>query len=133
MTTGHRHLLRIGPWFAAAVAGAVAVTACTTTKRAARLVIDHHVGMAQGAMDIVTGKAEERAQRLATLQAALEANRTALAAEQNPARVLDLLKTHVQIQDALIADLLQGHHGGHQHTQAADTGAAQTTEHRHDD
>jgi hypothetical protein len=86
---------------------------CATTERAVRLVVDHHVGMARGAMDVLSGEAEAREQRIAKLQVALSATRTALAAEQDQNRMLELLKQHVSLQDALIAELAPA--GGHQH------------------
>jgi hypothetical protein len=102
------------------------VGACTTTKRAAQLVVDHHVGMARGAIDIMSGEAEAREQRVAKLQADLEASRSALAAEQDQGRLVELLRQHAALQDALVAELLDnhGHHhaghrgGGHQQAQA---------------
>lgn len=89
---------------------------CATSKRAAQLVVDHHVGMARGALDIINGEAEAREQRVARLRAEIDANSTALAAEQDRDRLVDLLKQHVALQDAVVAELLQGsgHHGGHQ-------------------
>ncbi len=109
------------------------VLGCTTTKRAAQLVIDHHVGMAQGAMDIMSGKAEEREQRLAKLQADLEHNRTALATAADEARKVELLEQHVALQDALIAELMQGHghHGGQQHASAESGDEQQPAGHQH--
>lgn len=95
-----RRFVRLGAWLLTLMA--VILTACATTKRAAQLVI-------------VSGKAEEREQRAAKLQADLEQSRTALAAESDPSRQLELLKQHVALQDALISELLQqghGHHGG---------------------
>jgi hypothetical protein len=116
----------------AAVVGALAFAACTTTERAARLVIDHHVGMAQGAMDIMSGKAEEREQRVEKLQADLDSNRVALNAEQDQGRLVELLKQHVVLQDALVAELMQGHGqhgGGHQHAAAKADGGADAHQH----
>lgn len=127
-----RQLRRLGAGLLIALA--VALGACTTTKRAAQLVVDHHVGMARGALDIVSGKAEEREQRVAKLRADLDASGSALAAEQEQARLVELLKQHVALQDALVAELLQahGHHhdGGHQHTQA-ETTQAESQSHQH--
>jgi hypothetical protein len=105
---------------------------CATSKRAAQLVVDHHIGMARSALDIINGEAEAREQRVAKLRAEIDANSTALAAEQDRDRLVDLLKQHVTLQDALVAELLQGngHHGGHQQAQA-DTTSEQTTPHEH--
>ena len=120
MKTVQSDLMRKSTWLLATLALSIALGACTTSKRAAQLVIDHHLGMAQGAMDIMSGKAEEREQRVATLQANLEASRAAVAAEQDQGRLLERLKEHAALQDALIAEIMQGHgqHGGHQHAQA---------------
>lgn len=109
------------------------VVGCTTTKRAAQVVIDHHLGMAQGAMDIMSGKAEEREQRVAKLQADLEHNRGALAAAPDAARKLELLEQHVALQDALIAELMQGHghHGSQQHAKADSEEGQQPAGHQH--
>lgn len=105
---------------------------CATSQRAAQLVVDHHIGMARGALDIINGEAEAREQRVARLRAEIDANRTELAAEQDRDRLVDLLKQHVTLQDALVAELLQGigHHGGHQQAQA-DTSTEQTKPHEH--
>jgi len=107
-------------------------SACATSKRAAQLVVDHHVGMARSALDIISGEAEMREQRVARLRAEIDANSTALAAEQDRDRLVDLLKQHVALQDALLAELLQGngHHGGHQQAQV-DTSTEQTNPHEH--
>jgi len=61
--------MRIGPstgslWLAAVVLAATALAGCAATRRAAGLVMDHHVGMARYAVDVVSGKAEEREQRM---------------------------------------------------------------------
>ncbi|MFI5396024.1 MAG: hypothetical protein ACHQ9S_10865 [Candidatus Binatia bacterium] len=114
------------------VAVAAALGACTTTERAARLVIDHHLGMAQGAIDIMSGEAEAREQRVAKLQADLEASRLAVATEQDQDRLVELLKQHVVLQDALVAELKQGHGqhgGGHQHAAAQADGGADAHQH----
>ena len=105
---------------------------CATSKRAAQLVVDHHLGMARGALDIINGEAEAREQRVAKLRAEIDANGAALAAEQDRDRLVDLLRQHVALQDALVAELLQGHghHGSHQQAQA-DTSTEQTTSHEH--
>lgn len=105
---------------------------CATSRRAAQLVVDHHIGMARSALDIINGEAEAREQRVAELRAEIDANSTALAAEQDRDRLVDLLKQHVALQDALVAELLQrhGHHGGHQQAQA-DTSTEQTQPHEH--
>ena len=120
-TTTRRRLLgslkgqrRHGVWFFILLGAPLVVGGCTTTKRDVDLVVDHHVGMARGAIDIMSGEAEAREQRVAKLRADLEASQTALAAEQDQGRLIELLKQHVALQDALIADLLQGH--GHHHT-----------------
>lgn len=132
MTKPTWDLRRYGCLLAVGMVGVLTVSACTTTKRVSQLVIDHHVGMVRGAVDVVTGKAEERAERIAKLRADLEASRAALAAEEDPARVLDLLKAHVQIQDALLAELLHGHRGmGHHHTSAADAVDGEAGRHDH--
>ena len=117
-----------------AVTTVLALGGCTTTKRAAQLVIDHHVGMAQGAIDIMTGKAEEREQRVASLRRELGDNATALAAESDQSRQLELLKQHVVLQDALIAELMQGHGGhggGHQQASAESKDEQQPPSHQH--
>lgn len=102
--------------WATAVAVGLLATGCTTTRRATELVVDHHVGMVRGAFDIVSGAAEEREQRLASLREQMEANRAALDVEQDQGRAVQLLKEHVALQDEMIAELLHGsggHHGGH--------------------
>lgn len=105
---------------------------CATSQRAAQFVVDHHIGMARGALDIISGEAEAREQRVAKLRAEIDANSTALAAEQDRDRLVDLLRQHVALQDALLAELLQGngHHGGQQQAQA-DTSTEQTRPHEH--
>lgn len=105
---------------------------CATSKRAAQLVVDHHVGMARSALDIISGEAEAREQRVAKLRAEIDANSTDLAAEEDRDHLVDLLKQRVALQDALLDELLQGHghHGGHQQAQA-DTGTEHTTPHEH--
>lgn len=127
----------IEPRLGVLLALVLALGACTTTKRTAQLVIDHHVGMARGAWDIVSGKAEEREQRMAKLQVDLEQSRTALATETDPSSQLELLKQHVVLQDALIAELLQqghAHHGGepqaHEQSKTAAAGQESAT-HQH--
>jgi hypothetical protein len=122
---------RVSVWLEtglAAMALAVGVLGCTTTKRAAQLVIDHHLGMARGAIDILNGKAEEREQHLAQLQSDLAANNATLASEADQGRQLELLREHVALQDALIAELMQSGHGhdmgAHQHSGASGDGAA---------
>ncbi len=114
-------------------AAAASLASCAPTQRAARLVIDHHIGMAQGAMDIVSGKAEEREQRVAQLQSDLEKNRVALSAEQDQTRLIDLLKEHVALQDALIGELMQGHgqHGAHQQAKADGSAGELPSGHQH--
>lgn len=109
----NRKIRRLTQLGLSAVLVPVWLAGCATTERAVRLVVDHHVGMARGAMDVLSGEAEAREQRVARLQADLSANRTALAAEQDQNRVLELLKQHVSLQDALIAELAPA--GGHQH------------------
>ncbi len=108
------------PWLWILVGALVVVHGCTTTKRTAQLVVDHHVGMVRGAVDIVTGEAEAREKRLAQLRTKLEESRAALSAEQDPQRSLELLKQHIVLQDALIAELLhaQGHHHGCEHAKS---------------
>jgi hypothetical protein len=113
--------------------GSLLLGGCATTRRAVDLAIDHHVGMARGAYDILTGEAEAREQRVAKLQADMEANRAALEAEQDQGRLVELLKQHAALQDALLAELLQ-HRGHHQyaHVQAkGETDAGQSESHEH--
>ena len=93
---------------------AATLVACTTTKRAVELVVDHHVGMVRGAWDIVSGEAEAQEQRIATVRADLEQSGALLAAEQDQDRLVAQLRQHAALQDALLAELLQGH-GGHGH------------------
>ena len=123
-------------WLGLAATLAVVATlgACTTTKRAAQLVIDHHVGMVRGGWDIVSGKAEEREQRMAKLQADIAQSQTELASESDPTRQLELLKQHVALQDALIAELLEqghSHHGGGHQQAKTENGDEQPTPHEH--
>ena len=123
--------LRVGVLSVAVVLG---LGGCTTTKRAAQLVIDHHVGMAQGAIDVVSGKAEEREQRLAQLHADLEQNSAALAVESDQSRKLELLEQHVALQDALIGELMQqghAHHAAHQQAQADSKNGEAAGGHQH--
>ncbi len=125
---------RHGVWLLAPLALAIVLGGCTTTKRAAQLVVDHHVGMARGAIDIMSGKAEERAQRVAKLRADLEASRSALAAEQDQGRLVELLKQHVALQDALVGELLEGHghhHGGSQQQARAENKEELSESHAH--
>ncbi len=112
--TARANLVRMGMLFSALLAVPMALSGCTTAKRAAHLVVDHHVGMAQGAADIMSGEAEAREQRLAKLRADLEASQSALALEQDQGRLVELLKQHVALQDALVAEILPVH-GGHGH------------------
>ncbi len=135
-------------WFTLAVLAAL--SSCTTARRAAGLVIDHHVGMARQAVEVVSGKAEEREKRIAALRSQLEASRAAIASEEDPQRLIARLKEHVVLQDALLAELSGGHHGhgcGMEHAHAGtekageaargDAGEAQragrpeAAEHRH--
>lgn len=116
------------------IALAAALAACATTRRATQLVVDHHVGMARGAIDIMSGKAEEREQRVAKLRADLEVSRVALATEQDQSRLVELLKQHVALQDALVEELLEGHghHHGESHQQArAETKQEQSESYQH--
>ncbi len=109
---------------------AIGFTGCATTKRAAQLAVDHHVGMVQGAWDIVSGEAEAREQRLAMLRTELEANRARIEAEPDPGRAVDLLKQQVALQDTLIAELMcGGHHGHGQQHARAETPAPPTHHH----
>ncbi len=87
-----RHLRRGIVWLLSALALPMVFGGCATTERATRLVVDHHVGMARGAMDIMTGEAEAREQRVAKLRAELDGSRAALAAEQEQGRLVELLK-----------------------------------------
>ncbi|MBI4518078.1 MAG: hypothetical protein HY699_19920 [Deltaproteobacteria bacterium] len=96
----------------AALVGALSLSGCATTKRAVYLVVDHHVGMARGAFDILNGEAEAREQRVTKLQADLKQSRAALQAEQDQDRLLAQLRQHVALQDALVAEMVPGH-GGH--------------------
>jgi len=100
----------------AGVVGAVLLLAgaagCTTARRASYLVVDHHLGMVHGAMDIMSGEAEARDERIGKLRSDLEASRAALATEQDQDRAIELLSQHVALQDALLAEML-GSHGQH--------------------
>lgn len=131
MLSRHKGMERWG--LTAALALSVALGACTTTRRTAQLVIDHHVGMARGGWDILTGKAEEREQRAAKLQADLEQSRAALATESDLTRQVELLRQHVALQDALISELLQQGHGQHGggHQQAKTENSGEPTTHEH--
>ena len=107
-------------------------TGCTTTRRAANLVIEHHVGMARSAVELVTGEAEAREGRIAKLRADLEESRQALEAERDANRQVSLLERHVALQDAMIAELeaAPGHtHGGGGHGPTGD--AAEEPRHTH--
>lgn len=88
-----------------------------------QLVAEHHVGMARGTVDIINGEAAATEKRVAKLQRKLLESRATLAAEQDPQRSLELLKQHVALQDALLAELLQahGHHHGSQHGNSGDS------------
>lgn len=131
-TGRYKHLVSL--YLVSALSLAAVLGACTTTKRAAQIVVDHHVGMVRGAYDVVSGKAEEREQRRATLEADLEQSRTALALEPDPVRRLELLEQHVALQDELIAELGQshGHHGGgHEQAKAETEGGEEAEAHKH--
>ena len=107
-------------------------TGCTTTRRAANLVIEHHVGMARSAAELVTGEAEAREGRIAKLRADLEESRQALEAERDADRRVALLERHVALQDAMIGELeaAPGHaHGGAGHGPTGD--AAEEPGHTH--
>lgn len=123
----------LGGWLIIFVVLLIGLAGCTTTERAARMVVDHHVGMVQGAWDIMNGEAEAREQRVAKLQADLETSRAAISAEPDQTRLLDLLKQHVVLQDALVAELMQGHghHGAHQQAKAQSTDGEQPPAHQH--
>ena len=98
----------------AALASAM-VAGCATTERAAQLVVDHHIGMARAAIDVLSGEAEARQQRIGHLQAEMKAGGDAIATEQDPTRLIELLKRQVAWQGALIAELQHaGGHSGHQ-------------------
>jgi hypothetical protein len=105
-------LFSVGMSLAAALSFSVLFGGCTTTKRAAQLVVNHHVGMARGAIDILSGEAEAREQRVERLRADLQASSLVIATEEDPARLLHLLRQHVALQDALLSELLPaaGHH-----------------------
>lgn len=122
-----------GGWLVALFVAFAAWSGCTTTERAARMVVDHHIGMVQGAVDIMNGEAEAREQRVAKLQADLERSRAALTAEQDQTQLVELLRQHLVLQDALVAELMQGHgaHGGHRQAKADDPGGEQLGEHQH--
>ena len=52
-------------------------------------------------------KRNAREQRVARLQADLESSRMALSAELKEARVLELFKQHLALQDTLVAEILR--------------------------
>ena len=54
-------------------------------------------------------KHSARARRVAQLLADLENSRAAVCAEQDQARLLELMKQQVALQDALLAELLHRH------------------------
>jgi hypothetical protein len=109
----------IDAWLNSALMFSLVLGACTTTRRATQLVVDHHLGMARGAMDILSGEAEAREQRVTKLSEELEASRQAIAEEQDQERLVNLLRQHMTLQDALLAELLPGqHHHQHRHKQS---------------
>jgi len=90
------------------------------------------VGMARSAVELVTGEAEAREERIAKLRADLEASRQALEAERDANHQVSLLERHVALQDAMIAELeaAPGHtHGGGGHGPTGD--AAEEPGHTH--
>lgn len=88
---------------------------CTTARRAGKLVVDHHVGMARGAVEVLTGEAEERERKIAGLQAELASSRERLQGEQDPEQLVESLRRHVLLQDELLGLLLRSHHEHHGH------------------
>ena len=118
-----------GACLVSALVFSLVLGACTTTRRAARLVVDHHVGMARGAMDILSGAAEAREQRVTKLSEELEASRQAIAEEQDQERLVNLLRQHLTLQDALLAELLPAqHHHQHRHRQRHGTAGLAATQ-----
>jgi hypothetical protein len=93
-------------WLVATLVLPIFLSACTTANRAAQLVVQHHVRMVSGAIDVLSGETEAREQRLEHLYAELEASGLAIAAEQDQWRLLDQLRRHVALQDALLSELL---------------------------
>ncbi len=77
--------------------------------------------MAREAMDLMSGEAEAREQRIAQLRRELDPNQAVLAAENDQDHLIELLKHHVALQDALIAELRQGH--GHDHSRHQEVAA----------
>lgn len=57
-------------------------------------------------------------QRVASLLADLNSNRAALGGEHDQTRLVERLKRHVALQDALLAELLPGHIDGDENTTA---------------
>lgn len=90
--------------FAAAFGG------CATARRTTDLVVEHHVGMVRGAADIISGAGEEREKRLSKLLEERDKSREHLQAESDPARLAELLREHVRVQDLIIAELMAGGH-----------------------
>ncbi len=95
---------------------ASALPGCATAGRTTDLVVEHHVGMVRGAVDIISGAAQQREKRLSELLDERDKSRERLQAESDPARLAERLREHVAIQDEIITELMAGGHGGHHGT-----------------
>ncbi len=102
----------------AVVAALSLLSGCATAGRVTRVVVDHHVGMFMHAKDVLSGEASARAERIAALREKLKDSRAAIDSEvdpESPERSVELLRRHIELQDALLAELeaKHGHGGGH--------------------